>query len=103
MTEERKKQPFDKEGIEKSKHYNFGQIEVIDFIEDQRLGFHLGNTIKYICRSESSHTEDTTLNRIPLDVRFNDLRNLKKARWYLDRRIQKIEAQLNHMLEVLQS
>ena len=31
-------------------HYNQGKIEVIDFIEDQDLPFHLGNALKYICR-----------------------------------------------------
>lgn len=32
-------------------HYNTGKIEVIEFIEDQALGFHLGNAVKYICRA----------------------------------------------------
>ena len=31
------------------KHY-FGSIEPIDFIEDQQLGYHEGNIIKYISR-----------------------------------------------------
>ena len=30
-------------------HY-FGQIEPIDFVEDQQLGYHEGNIIKYISR-----------------------------------------------------
>lgn len=32
-------------------HYNKGKIEVIDFIEDQQLPFHLGNVVKYIARA----------------------------------------------------
>lgn len=32
-------------------HYTDGKIEVIDFIEDKKLGFHLGNTVKYISRA----------------------------------------------------
>lgn len=32
-------------------HYTGGRIEVIDFIEDQHLGFHLGNAVKYISRA----------------------------------------------------
>ena len=32
-------------------HYTSGKIEVIDFIEDQHLGFHLGNAVKYISRA----------------------------------------------------
>lgn len=57
-------------------HYNTGTIEVIDFIEDQRLGFHLGNAVKYITRAE--HKADK-----PADLR--------KAIWYLKREIQRIE------------
>ncbi|MDY2737114.1 DUF3310 domain-containing protein, partial [Intestinibacter sp.] len=32
-------------------HYNTGKIEVIDYIEDQDLNFHLGNVVKYISRA----------------------------------------------------
>lgn len=53
-------------------HYTTGKIEVIDFIEDKQLGFHLGNSVKYIARSAFKGTE---------------LEDLKKARWYLDRQI----------------
>ena len=31
-------------------HYTDGKIEVIDFIEDKKLGFNLGNVIKYVCK-----------------------------------------------------
>ncbi len=31
-------------------HYTSGNIEVIDFILDQKLGYCLGNAVKYICR-----------------------------------------------------
>ena len=31
-------------------YYQRGSIDVWDFIRDQRLNFHLGNAIKYICR-----------------------------------------------------
>jgi len=51
-------------------HYNQGKIEIIDFIEDQNLGFHLGNVVKYICRAPHKNDE------------FEDL---KKAKFYLDR------------------
>ena len=53
-------------------HYNMGAIEVIDAIEDWRLGFHLGNAVKYIARA---------------DHKGSRLDDLKKARWYLDREI----------------
>jgi len=32
-------------------HYQRGQIEVWDFISDQKLDYFLGNAIKYICRA----------------------------------------------------
>ena len=57
-------------------HYTFSQIEVIDAIEAWELGFHLGNVIKYIARADRKGN------------RFSDL---KKARWYLDREIRRLE------------
>jgi hypothetical protein len=58
------------------KHYTFGTIEVIDVIEDWDLGFCLGNTVKYIARSPHKGTE---------------LQDLKKAAWYLQRQISRLE------------
>lgn len=57
-------------------HYTFGKIEVIDVIEDWELGFHEGNTVKYIARAKHKN---------------NELEDLKKARWYLDRKISQLE------------
>lgn len=56
-------------------HYNKGKIEVIDFIEDQQLPFHLGNVVKYIARAGS---------------KGDKLEDLKKAQWYLDRYINEV-------------
>ena len=58
--------------VEHPAHYTQGRIEVLDFIEDQRLGFHAGNVIKYICRAP---------------YKGNELEDLRKARVYLDRYI----------------
>lgn len=53
--------------------------EAIKVIEAWNLGFHLGNTIKYISRAGKK----------------DDLiQDLKKARWYLDRQIQELEKEL---------
>lgn len=54
-------------------HYTRGKIEVIDFIEDQQMPYHLGNVIKYIARA--GHKGDK-------------LEDLKKAQWYLARYIE---------------
>lgn len=61
-------------------HYTTGNIEVIDFIEDQKFGYHLGNVVKYLCRAP--HKGDY-------------LENLKKGKWYLDRLIEKTEKEKN--------
>jgi Protein of unknwon function (DUF3310) len=57
-------------------HYTFGKIEAIDAIEDWQLGFHEGNVVKYVARAKYKGTE---------------LDDLKKAAWYLNRRIEKME------------
>ena len=53
-------------------HYNQGKFEVIEVIEDQKLGFHLGNAIKYILRAGKKNPEKTS-------------EDLQKAKWYIDR------------------
>lgn len=60
------------------KHYTFGKLEVIDVLEDWGLDkdFCLGNTIKYIARARH---------------KGNELEDLKKAQWYLNRKIMKLE------------
>lgn len=52
-------------------------IESIDVIEGFGLNFRLGNTIKYILRHNK---------------KGKPLEDLKKARWYLDREIEKLES-----------
>jgi hypothetical protein len=58
-------------------HYKVG-IEPIAAIESWRLGFCLGNTIKYIARA--GHKDPT-----------KTVEDLKKVRWYLDREIARLE------------
>lgn len=55
-------------------HYCSGKIEVIDFIEDQDLPYHLGNAMKYICRAGKKDPAKT-------------VEDLEKADWYLRRYI----------------
>lgn len=59
------------------KHYTDGKIEVIEFIEDKKLGFCLGNAVKYIARAGK---KDPT----------KEVEDLKKARWYIERRIKEL-------------
>lgn len=57
-------------------HYTQGKIEVITFIEDQKFEYHESNVIKYVSRARWKGKE---------------LSDLKKARWYLDRKIKLLE------------
>ena len=59
-------------------HYTSGKIEVIDFIEDKQLGFHLGNAVKYISRAGRKDPART-------------VEDLRKAAWYLNRQIERLE------------
>jgi Protein of unknwon function (DUF3310) len=60
------------EQVNHPSHYNQGNIEVIDAIDDWKLGFSLGNAVKYIARA---------------DHKGNRLQDLKKAAWYLQHEI----------------
>lgn len=53
-------------------HYTDGKFETIDAIESWRLGYHLGNAIKYISRA-GKKSKDT------------ELEDLRKARLYIAR------------------
>lgn len=52
--------------------------EVIKIIEALNMDFHLGNTFKYIARAGKKDTD-------------KELQDLKKARFYLDRKISNLE------------
>jgi len=64
--------PEHNDSINHPSHYNKGKIEVIEFIEDQDTGYHLSNVLKYVCRSPH---------------KGNEIDDLKKAKWYLERKI----------------
>lgn len=61
--------------INKPSHYTQGKIEVIDFIEDQDVDFRLANVIKYVCRHKFKNGKE----------------DIKKAIWYLNRYLEKME------------
>lgn len=60
------------------KHYTDGRIEVIDYIEDKKLGYHLGNAVKYISRAGKKDPE-------------KEVEDLQKAVWYINRKIEKLQ------------
>jgi hypothetical protein len=65
-----------REAVNHPSHYNAGKIEVIDAIDDWKLDFNAGNVVKYVARHQH---------------KANPLEDLKKARWYLDRLIERTE------------
>jgi len=71
-----------REAVNHPAHYGGGDnpYEAIKVIENWDLGFCLGNTVKYISRAGKKGD--------------NALEDLKKARWYLDRFITKLEEKL---------
>ena len=54
-------------------YYIGSRIQVIDIIEEFKLGYHEANILKYIIRHKSK----------------NKLEDLKKAQWYLARLIER--------------
>jgi hypothetical protein len=80
------------EQVNHPQHYGGADnpYEAIKVIEAWELGFCLGNAVKYICRHGKKLTDadpDSGTTRAELDAMIQDL---KKARWYLDRHIQRL-------------
>ena len=63
-----------KEMVNHPSHYNVG-IETIDYIESWEMNFNTGNVIKYTTRA---------------GFKENRLEDLEKAKWYLEREIQRL-------------
>jgi len=57
-------------------HYKVGGIETADYIDAKKLGYNLGNVIKYVSRANH---------------KGNPLEDLQKAKWYLERQIAQLE------------
>lgn len=59
--------------VDHPSYYNQAKLEVIDAIEGLELGFVRGSILKYICRYKQK----------------NGIEDLKKAKWYLNRLIER--------------
>ena len=73
-------------------HYNYGNVEVIDYIRDcigiqGEYYFCIGNCIKYISRAEYKN---------------NKLQDLMKCKWYLTRAIEDLD-EMNNSNETSES
>lgn len=64
-----------KDAVNHPSHYNYGEIEVIDFIEqvtqhyNANVAYHIGNSIKYLARSPHKNGKE----------------DIAKAKWYIER------------------
>ena len=59
------------DNINSPNHYNKGDIEVIDYILDQKFDYLEGNVIKYVSRHRNK----------------GGIEDLRKAKWYLEKLI----------------
>jgi Protein of unknwon function (DUF3310) len=75
--------PEDK-SIDHPSHYTVGSIEVYDFIEEWNLDFAIGNVVKYVARAPYKNSK---------------LEDLKKARWYLNKAIEREEKLIAQRIE----
>lgn len=66
-----------KDEVAHPEHYTYGGIETWDFIEAKNLSYHLASVVKYVSRAGKK--EGNT-----------ELKDLKKAREHLDRRIKQL-------------
>lgn len=72
------------DNVNRPAHYTDSKIEVIDYIEDKKLGFCLGNAVKYISRAGKKKDS----GRSVIDKEIEDL---QKAIWYINRRIYELQ------------
>lgn len=67
-------------------YYTDGTIEVIEYIEDKKLGYCLGNAVKYISRAGKKDPA-------------KEIEDLQKADWYIKRRIMELEKKENAVVQ----
>jgi len=72
MFEPNERVEFKPDAVNHPAHYKVGGIETIDFIEAKKLGYNIGNVVKYLTRA---------------DHKGNRKQDLEKAKWYLEREL----------------
>lgn len=73
------------DNVNQPSHYTTGSIEVIEAIEAWHLNFYRANVVKYVARAGKKDPN-------------KELEDLKKAQWYLNREIQKMEEKISSQL-----
>lgn len=71
------------ENVNHPAHYQFGGIEVIDAVEAWGFGegFNRGNAIKYIARAGRKN-------------QGTEIEDLEKAKWYIEREIERLRKEV---------
>ena len=80
VVKETEKEISQYDAVNRPSHYADSRIEVIDYIEDKKLGFCLGNAVKYISRAGKKKDNGR-------DIIKKEIEDLQKAIWYINRRI----------------
>ena len=71
--------PIEKvDAVNSPSHYTTGNIEVIDFILDQKMSYLIASATKYLCRFPHKHVGEGGLD------------DLRKARWFIEKQIEEI-------------
>ena len=84
IMEQTKKELKEYDNVNRPAHYADSKIEVIDYIEDKKLGFCLGNAVKYISRAGKKKDNGRS-------VIEKEIEDLQKAIWYINRRIYELQ------------
>jgi hypothetical protein len=71
--------PGSGDAVNHPSHYTFGKYEVVDVLHDWNLRYPLGNILKYVARSGKKGGNEKALE------------DLKKAQFYLNYHIAKLE------------
>ena len=74
------------EAVNHPSHYTDGNIEVIEYIEDKKLDYCLGNAVKYISKAGKKDQE-------------KEIEDLQKADWYNIRRIRELDQKENAVVQ----
>lgn len=73
--------PASDDPVNHPSYYADGNIEVIDYIEDKNLGYHLGTAVKYISRAGKKHERGMT-------DKEKEIQDLQKAVWFINCKIE---------------
>ena len=69
---------MNKDIVNSPAHYTKGNIEVIDFIIDQKMDYLTASAIKYLCRHAHKHAGDGQID------------DLRKARFFIEKKIEQL-------------